>query len=142
MGERTRTTTVTIAAPAARVWAVLTDVARWPDWTESVTEVRRLDDGEFRVGSQARIRQPGLRPATWTVDSIEPTAGFTWSTAAPGARVTAVHRITTASEGSVEVELTVVTRGALAGFVDRVYGKKTQRYIEMEAAGLRRTCEA
>jgi hypothetical protein len=120
----------------------MTDVGRWPEWTESVTEVRRLDDGEFRVGSQARIEQPGLRPATWTVEAIDPGMSFTWSTAAPGVRVTAVHRITTVADGSVEVELTVVTSGMLAALAARKYGAMTQRYIEMEAAGLRRTCEA
>jgi len=142
MGERVRATTVRIAAPADRVWSVMTDVGRWPDWSESVAEVHRLDGGELAVGGRARIHQPGLRPAIWTVDSIDPGEAFTWSTTAPGARVTAVHRIATAADGSLEVELTVVTSGALAGFVDRVYGKKTQRFIEMEAAGLRRACEA
>ena len=40
------------------------------------------------------------------------------------------------------VTLGVDFRGPLAWLVSRVYGALTQRYIEMEAAGLKRRCEA
>ena len=43
------------AAPAARVWTVMTDVPRIPDVLSSVRAVERLDDGDgFGVGTRWR----------------------------------------------------------------------------------------
>ena len=143
MAERRYSTRIDIQAPAARVWEVMSDVERWPEWTASISDVQRLDVGALAVGSRARIRQPRLRPATWTVETLEPGTAFTWSTATPGARIVGDHRIVTIAGGadSVAVELTVSTSGPLAGFAHLIYGRTTQRYLEMEAAGLRATCE-
>ncbi|CRK59566.1 hypothetical protein [Alloactinosynnema sp. L-07] len=40
---------VVIDASAERVWAVYADVARWPEWTKSVTSVTPLDPGPLRL---------------------------------------------------------------------------------------------
>ena len=63
---------VTISAEPAAVAAVLLDVQRWPEWTPSVTEVRRRESGPRAVGSTALVRQPRRPPVTWRVTALDP----------------------------------------------------------------------
>lgn len=131
---------VEIAAAPARVWAVMRDVERWHEWTASIREIRRLDDGPFRVGSRWRIRQPRLLPGTWTVTELEEGRGFTWVTRGPGAVVTARHSIEAAPGGSL-VRLSLRFEGWLGGVLGAVGGRLTRRYIALEAEGLKRRSE-
>ena len=67
---------IEIAAPAETVWAVTTDINNWLDWTPTAEEASRQDEGQFGVGSHARIKQPGMPEAIWEVTSITPGQGF------------------------------------------------------------------
>ena len=133
-------TTVHIDAPVATVWSVMTDVERWPDWTTSVLSVRRLDDGQFRVGSRARIRQPRFLPAVWEVTKLEEGRSFTWVTRSPGLRVEGYHKVQRSGTGS-RAALQVRYDGPLGGFVARLLAKTTHRFLELEANGLKNRSE-
>jgi uncharacterized membrane protein len=126
--------TTTIAAPAARVWAVLSDVERWPTWTASVTSVEL--DGPFEVGARARVRQPRLPAVTWTVTEVAPGRAFTWESRAPGSRATAWHEVTPTGDGSCEVRLAIEQAGPLGSLVGLASRGLTRRYVQMEADGL------
>lgn len=130
-----------IAAPAHRVWAVMVDIDRWPVWTKSVRKIRRLDDKEFGLGSKVRISQPGFGTATWVVDEWTPDTSFTWSSTLPGVRSTAQHRIQPHPEGGVRVILTIQQTGRFADWIEQHFGKKIERYMRMEAEGLRRSLQ-
>src|SRR5262245_23986051 len=106
-------TTVDINAPLDRVFAVMADVERWPEWTPSVTKIVRLDKGPLLPGSRMRIHQPKLLPAYWRVVAIDPQRGFTSVSGAPGMRVTAVHAIEPRPNGS-RVTLSIRYSGILA----------------------------
>jgi uncharacterized membrane protein len=133
-------TVVAIAAPAPRVWAVMCDVERWPEWTPSVTSVRRLDEGELRVGSRVRIRQPRLPTATWTVTELVAIESFTWVASGPGFMTTASHRVRPHASGSVAT-LAVNQEGVVGALVGRLAARLTRRYLALEATGLRTRVE-
>lgn len=129
-------TSVEIAAPAATVWEVLTAVETWPRWTESVSSLELLDPGPLRVGSRARIRQPRLRPALWTVTDLTPGTAFTWTSRAPGILLTAVHELVPRSESVTTARFVLDQTGPLAGVLGAVTGSLSRRYASMEARGL------
>jgi uncharacterized membrane protein len=136
----TASTAVEISAPPERVWEVMTDVERWPSWTASVTSVTRLDDGPLRVGARARIRQPRLSETTWTVTELRPGESFTWVATSPGVRITAEHQVRPAPSGAV-VTLSVTQEGLLARLMSPFLAGLTDRYLAMEAAGLKARSE-
>ena len=61
--------TFDVDAPPSQVWFVSTDVERMPDWSTSMTNVVLEPKGPLALGSTARITQPKLSTATWTVTS-------------------------------------------------------------------------
>lgn len=133
--------TVEIDAPPARVWTIMCDVERWPEWTASMTSIERLDPGPLAVGSRARVRQPKLLPAVFVVTRLAPDAGFAWVTRSAGVGATGEHWIVPSGSGS-RVTLSVEFSGALAWLVARLAGGLTRRYLDIEAAGLKRASEA
>jgi hypothetical protein len=134
-------TTIDIDAPPAAVWAVMSDIERWSQWTASISSVERTSSGPLGVGSTAHVRQPKLAPADFVVTQWEPDRGFDWVTT--NALVTAVggHWIE-ATPGGSRVTLSVEFSGLLGGLVAWLYGGLTRRYIAMEADGLKRVSEA
>lgn len=133
--------TVDIAAPPDRVWSVMSDIERWNEWTESVTSVTRLDTGPLQVGSRAEIVQPKLPPTQFTVTALEVGKGFTWETKSGGVTAVANHWIEAAAQGS-RVTLSVSFEGALGVLAALMVKSLTNRYLAMEAAGLKKRCES
>jgi uncharacterized membrane protein len=133
---------IDIDAPREKVWTVMTDVESWPEWTASVTSLALLDEAPFDVGSHARIRQPRLPVAVWTVTAFEPEHYFEWQTGVPGVRTVAGHRVEATGSDGARVTLSVSWSGPLAPLIGLLYSKRSRRYVEMEAQGLKQRCEA
>ncbi|MFF5175860.1 SRPBCC family protein [Micromonospora sp. NPDC000089] len=134
-------TSIEIDADVDRVWAVQTDIDRWPEWTPSVRAARRGEDGPFTLGATARLEQPRLRPALWRVIEIDPPRFFAWESASPGVRSRGEHRIDPLPDGRVRVELALVQTGPLAAAVGLLGGGTMRRYLRQETEGLKRRCE-
>lgn len=133
---------IEIDAPPERVWDILTDVARWPDWAETVTSVTRLDEGPLTVSSRARIEQPKLPPTEYVVTEISPGQSFTWVATSPGVRTTARHDVESLPQDRSRVRLTVEQSGALGRVMGRLFFRGlTDRYLAAEAAGLKARSE-
>ncbi len=133
---------IEIAAPPERVWAAMSDVERWPEWTASVTSVERLDGGPFGVGSRARVRQPRFPAAVWTVTALEPGRSFAWQSPAPGLLSVGVHTVDPVGDSAARVTLSLTWSGPLAPAMRLLVGRLSRRYVAMEAQGLKRRCEA
>ena len=132
--------TVDIAAPADRVWAVMSDVERWHEWTPSITRVTLLRKGALAVGSRALVRQPKFPPALWRVTELVPGRSFTWVSVAPGLRVIGRHAVELTVNGTRAV-LTLELKGMVGGLWGRLTRGITERYIGYEAAGLKARSE-
>jgi uncharacterized membrane protein len=132
--------TIDIAARPERVWAVLRDVERWPEWTPTVTTVTPLDRGPLAVGSRARIRQPKLLPAIWRVTALEEGRSFSWATRTAGVRVTARHWVEPAPGGS-RATLAIEFSGLLGPIVARLTRRMCEGYLALEASGLKARSE-
>ncbi|GAA2576016.1 SRPBCC family protein [Actinomadura fulvescens] len=133
--------TVEINAPRETVWALLEDVERWPEMTASIKRVERLTEGPFGEGSRARVHQPGLPAAVWTVTDFAPGRAFTWTARTPGVTTVASHDITSHPDGTVSVRLGLDQSGPLAFLVALLAGRRARRYVAMEAAGLKQKAE-
>jgi uncharacterized membrane protein len=128
-------TTRHVDAPAARIWEVLFDVVRWPEWTPTVDRVERIDDGPFQVGSRAELHQPRLPRALWQVTDVVDGRRFTWEAKAPGVRTIARHEVIPDGVGS-RVTLSVEQTGPMGAVAALLWGRLTQRYVELEAESL------
>lgn len=136
-----QSTQVEVDAPVERVWDVLQDVERWPEWASTVTSVRRLDDGPLAVGSRTTIEQPRIPPTEYEVTELEPGRSFTWVAEGPGVRTTARHGLERLDAGRTRVTLSVQQAGWLGRVMGRFYGGLTDRYLAAEAAGIRARSE-
>jgi uncharacterized protein YndB with AHSA1/START domain len=136
----TFSTTIDIAAPRERVWDVLSDVERWHEWTASVTRIRRLGTGPLAPGARAIVRLPKFPPALWKVVAIEPGRAFTWVSGAPGLWVWAHHSVDDGPHGA-RATLSLRLTGILGGLFGRLTRQITERYLALEANGLKSRSE-
>jgi uncharacterized protein YndB with AHSA1/START domain len=130
----------TIAAPVARVWALLTDARRFPRWNSTVTSL----DGEIALGQRLAITVPAAPKRTFRprVTKLVPNETMVWSDGfAPMFR--GVRTFTVAAYGASGTEFTMtevlsglmlpMIRGSLPDFAPT---------FETYAADLQRAAEA
>lgn len=131
---------VTVKAPAERVWEVFSDVARWPEWTPTVESVERLDEGRIHIGARTRIRQPKLPVAIWEVTELVEGEYFEWVSRGPGVKTTGGHRVTKTPEGAVATS-TIIQEGPLGWLFGAMLARLTKRYIGLEGESLKKVSE-
>ena len=129
--------TLVIEAPIDRLWHLTTDITAWPAFMPTIQSLVRLDDGPLRVGSTARIKQPGQTPAVWTVTRIEPNREFTWETRRMGMRMTGGHHLEEVP-GGTRNRLTIEVAGRGAGLFMALFGAPVRRAIRTENAAFQR----
>lgn len=132
---------VEIDAPQQLVWDVFSHVERWPEWTASVTSLVGLDGSALAVGKRFAIKQPGMQKLVWKVTEVGPGSSWTWVQRSPGVHVTASHEVTALPGGRTLVRQQLDQRGVLGALVGRLMAKKTKRFLELEARGLKARSE-
>ena len=138
---------VDINACPEHVWAVLTDVSRWPEWTTAVRSIRLLDGPVLGPGRMLRVRASGLPDRTWRVTGFSRHRSFTWTGDGIGARAHVAFRLRHVVGESAGVSArTRVTieherAGWIAGVIQQATGHTTTRHLRALVEGLRVRCE-
>jgi hypothetical protein len=132
---RYETSTTTPAEPA-RLWAVLSDVEKWPEWIEVYEEVRPAETGPLTLGASVHVKQRGLAGGDWTVTELEEGRGFAWESRQPGVRLVGRHAVRAEPDGGSRLDLSFEMTGALSGLISLLLARKTRRYVDLESARL------
>lgn len=133
--------TIHIDAPPNAVWPIMTDVERWPAWTESMKSIERLEDGPFALGSTAKLRiRRAPTAGVWRVTEFTEGRSFAWENDSAGVHGVAAHLIEP-DEGGSTVTLSVTLSGLIATLLTPILAGASRDNVRMEAEGLKRRCE-
>jgi uncharacterized membrane protein len=134
--------TIEIEAPQQRVWDVLSDLEAWPRRIETVDTVELLTPAPITKGSQVRLKQPKLPEGTWDITVWDAPSYFEWTQKSGGLTNVAGHRVDALGEGRARLTLTLDMRGLLIPVTALFYRGLTNRYMNLEAEGMKRAAEA
>jgi hypothetical protein len=132
---------IEIDAPAATVWSVFSDVTRWPEWTASVDRVVPLDAPQLSPGARFQIEQPRLPKIVWEVTELDAGRAWKWRSTSAGTTTVAWHEVTSLGDGRTLARQGIDQRGFLAPLVGLLTSRLTDRYLAMEARGLKARSE-
>ena len=133
---------IDIHAEQQRVWGVLTDLEAWPQRIETVEAVELLTPAPLRVGSRVRLRQPKLPEETWEVTVWDAPSFFEYRAKWGGVTTVAGHRVQVLDGRRSRLTLTLDMNGLLVPIVGRIYRDLTNRYMTLEAEGMKRAAES
>ncbi len=124
-----------VAAGPAAAWTALSNVTDWPNWTESMTTIEG-PPAAITTGQAYTVKQPGMPRMVWTVSEVDDGHGFSWTAPSPGVTTVGRHWISTDGLGGTRIHLSVEQTGPLARLIGALTGRRTRRYLQMEADGL------
>jgi uncharacterized protein YndB with AHSA1/START domain len=132
---------IEIAAPAAVVWTIFTDVEHWPEWTASVERLAALDGPSIEVGHRFEIRQPRFPKLVWEVTDVAPGVAWTWRQRSFGGTTLATHELTALDGERTLVRQRIDQRGPVGVAVGLLTRRLTKRYLTLEGEGLKARSE-
>ncbi len=133
---------IEIEASQQRVWEVLSDLEAWPQRIETVDVVEVLTPAPVTTGSRVRLKQPKLPEGVWDVTAWQAPSYFEWTQKSGGLTSTAGHRVESLGADRSRLTLTLDMRGPLVVMVALFYRGLTNRYMDLEAEGMKRAAEA
>jgi uncharacterized membrane protein len=132
---------IQIEASRQRVWDVLTDIEAWPQRIETVDAVDLLTPAPLTKGSRIRLKQPKLGEGIWEITAWDAPSYFEWTRKTSGVTSTAGHRVEALGDGRARLTLTIDMRGPLTVLVALFFKGLTNRYMTLEAEGMKRAAE-
>jgi len=87
------------------------------------------------------LKQPKVPEGTWDVTAWGAPAYFEWTQKTSGVTSVAGHRLEALGEGRTRLTLTLEMRGLLIPTIGRFYKGLTNRYMNLEAEGMKRAAE-
>ncbi|HET9416589.1 MAG TPA: SRPBCC family protein [Candidatus Limnocylindria bacterium] len=133
---------IEIDARQQRVWEVLTDLEAWPQRIETVDSVELLTPPPIATGSKVRLKQPKLPEGTWEITVWDAPSYFEWTQKTSGVTSVAGHRVEALDGERSRLTLTLDMRGLPIAIVGRFYKGLTNRYMTLEAEGMKRAAES
>jgi uncharacterized membrane protein len=133
---------IDIDTPRERVWDVLSDIGAWQQRIETVDSVEVLTSAPISVGSRVRLKQPKLPEGTWDITVWDAPSYFEWTQKTGGATSVAGHRVDALGDDRARLTLTLDMRGILIPIVALFYKGLTERYMTLEAEGMKRAAES
>jgi uncharacterized membrane protein len=133
---------IEIGAPQERVWEVLSDLEAWPQRIETVETVELLTPAPMKAGSRVRLKQPKLPEGTWDITVWDAPTYFEWTQKTSGITSVAGHRVDPLGQGRARLTLTLEMRGLLMSVIGLFYRDLTNRYMTLEAEGMKRAAES
>jgi hypothetical protein len=102
---------IKIAAPASKIWSLLTNAADFPRWNSTVTSI----GGDIALGQKLRIKVPiSERTFSPKVTELEPEKRMVWSDgAAPMFKGVRTFTLRASADGSTEFEMAEVFSGLM-----------------------------
>jgi len=111
-----------VAAPAAIVHAVLTDVTAWKLWAPHIASVDSVTD-VIRDTAWTGLVKPWFGPATqMDVTWVEPGRGMRWTSSVLGHRLDYADLITPDGDDRCLVTMTAAVSGLVGGIVTTAVG--------------------
>ena len=133
---------IDIDAQQERVWEVLSDLEAWPRRIETVDVVELLTPAPMSQGSRIRLKQPKLPEGTWDITVWDAPSYFEWRQKSGGITSVAGHRVEVLEEGRSRLTLSLDMRGPLIPVIGLFYRGLTNRYMTIEAQGMKRAAES
>lgn len=132
---------IEVDASRQRVWDVLSDLEAWPQRIETVDTVELLTPAPMTEGSRVRLKQPKLPEGTWDITVWDAPSYFEWTQKSDGVTSVAGHRVEALGESRARLTLTLDMSGLLIPVIGLFYRGLTNRYMNLEAEGMKRAAE-
>lgn len=116
-----------IGGDIGAVWAVWTDMERFPEWDPREEETRL--DGAFGPGATGYSRQRGNPGGPFTVTIVEPERRWTAESPLPGGRLVIHHLLEPAGGNRVRVAKRYEVHGPLIPLFRCYYGPRVRRAL-------------